>query len=782
MRKNTVYTLGRSSKNSLYIKNDKSISRLHISLEWKPEDNVILIKNEGKLSKIGSKYLQPSETIEFDTSANKTELSLGTVPICVKLEYLEEIFDIPNSLTQFGDSLKSIGIDCKVDTPSEDVTKLITMGTYDYRELYACTKDIKVFASGILTEICNKFTTAHDNFDESWRQMESQHYRNINISSSIEELSDYSTKIFFILYNVTAPIRLYLKPVLQKISLEIHENVHSIEDMTRFLSSSKEGEIPIILHQGKINNTIITSKAVVMDANNIFNSFNDGHLYREVLKLESSKHVQSNSNSENNQAESIIPHKRIAPETTDHSRGPVDNKRKRVRRQKVQPLNSLSFFAGGIIDTTTNSNGINGNEEKKKSNSVEPVTESNERTKVDYQKRSNSTGLNLSSNLDIEKPVHQLLPESSEENTHTRTINKFGISEEEVNEITKNGTMVPDSREREHESPIGDIIISAHASPENSDVENHSNSLPQESVTTDSKPTKDFINVNINSKNQNDHEPSTLKSETLDASLNVNKHTKSDIVKLVQNTKMDEVKRLHSDIVHIKESELTEEAINQLGNLTIVEPMESLLRRQPKTKDGKDSSDAKWKGRQNFKKFVKVQPKYKNQETNNTSRTEFIRKSASLLTRDYVLTTKSRPDPFLESASNTPEINTETSNNLENDIPDEEDEELQSFSFTRNSNKRTESPANTSPPSTTEPQLFVIDDDFDDSQDPSSIIPDPKESVTNNSRKHVRTPSKEQPLKSSAAQKRKLFNFNDNHDSDSDDDEDRPRFKFSRQR
>ncbi|KAL3235079.1 hypothetical protein RNJ44_02867 [Nakaseomyces bracarensis] len=766
MKKNTVYTIGRSSKNSLSIKNDKSISRLHISLEWKDDENVILITNQGKLSKIGDKYIQQSETIKFETSERQTEISLGTVPIYVKLEYSNETFDIPNSLMQFKESLESIGINCKVDMSSEDITKLITVGSYDYRELFASVKNIRVYSSGILTEICNKLINAHSNFDDIWQKIEKQNYRKIEITSSITELSNYNSDIFFILFNLPSSINMYLKPVIHQISLEIHENVSSTDDINRFLTSSKESEIPIVINQGNLNTSKLSRNVICIEVHDIFDSLKDGVLYREVLK-QKTLNCRSVDESDNDLSKTLVtPQKRNASESINNSVNEGTIKRKRVRRQKVQPLNSLSFFAGGgVTDTTDEKDFKDKNDENKKKDSSNRID-----------------AIQNNSTLENETTPIPTANEAEYTNNKTELSQPSGTNSfDDTSNIGQNKNVEEIPAPNSFDSEATETRIPAENNDNISKTPRRDNGLQN----TKQDKTKDNSITNEGSTNTESHEtendePASLKSEMLHANHDTNNRTKSDIVKLVQDTKLNEVKRLHSDMVQIDDEELTDDAINKLGNLSIIEPSSSILRKT--SNDTQKSNNCKWKGRKNFKKFVKLEPKYKNHETNTASRNEFIRNSASLITRDFVETTNTyRKDSILQNDDLIPEMNNSIDKNIEEIAISDEDDDEQSFSFTRYSD-RTNDRTNKVLNERREPQLFVVDDEFEDSQEPNTMKANTnelEEKDTTNEPKAVGEPA---IATRKSPRKRRLFNFNENNNSDSDDDDDKPRFKFSRQR
>ncbi|CAG57782.1 uncharacterized protein GVI51_A02629 [Nakaseomyces glabratus] len=807
IRQNVQYTIGRSSKNNLVIKNDKSISRQHVSLKWSSSKNCIELTNTGKLTKSSEKYLGSNELITYSADETQIEMLLGVAPVKIILSRIDELFDIPNSLSQFRETLETLGIQISVDNANVNSTSLITVGDFGYRELFAACNDINIYSSGLLTEICNKLVNDHDNFDAEWRSMQSSYHRNLDLEGLLSQFGGIRGKFFFLLYKIDWFIISYLKPFLLKLSVEIHDSIHKNDDLLRLISSKQADEIPIVISNEKIK--YLPEDTLQIHSDDIYKFIESGDLYRNAIRYQSMERKPI-YDLEDETTNAIIPQKRSLANTSQPTDTSLEStKKKRVRRHKVEPLNSLSFFAGGIspvpgTNNEYNQSKVNGHLDSE----ISPDSASTTREqKIPGQSHTISTT----------RMEHALTDDNSEPTIVQRSIAE-GISHRDQlignDEVVEDQHHLPDRKKRDiHENTMYNNSYNGNKS-----LYGVENSLTQSNLLQSMGYEKSNNKTELSKKNAGgimsteknlDAQRPNLKSQTLN-SLEDNDPKRTlqkrdiDIVKLVQTTKESEVKRLSSTIVKIEDSELTEEAINKLNDLVLVEPVADLIRTKSDI-SANNTTQQQWKNRKNFKKFVKICPKYKSEQSSIESMSRHIRGSGEILTREF-LQTKNVPVDYYNSHHDqndfVDEINTAPQANKSNSfvhqiLPEIGDENENSFSFTRtaigNGNNNSANEINNS-----NQQLFVVDDDFEDSQDVGHLLnkadtTEPPQQLQDHEDTMNDGPGSTTPVRNKrnrgkvsvtngGNRVRSVVKGFTNEDDDDDDDDDEPTFKFSRHR
>lgn len=756
LKKHQTYSIGRSSKNPLNIKNDKSISRNHISVVWDPEKGLIQVVNQGKLTAAGGKYLKVEESMNFPESSHKRSsilIELGTKPVKVSVIWQDVVWDLPSQFSQFVNVFGNMGVDVAVDTPDSRSTAIIVPDdrrAFAHRCLYGLVNGIATKNPRFLHEAASTLSDATTTFEERWRNLlEDQSYTTIPKGVSGEHKVLFKGCKFYLigLDDIKAN---YCQRAIEDAGGESVIVQHVQQMLERHKGESSTGNLIALAAEDfalkgpdvgvKLYSILDVLNAVSNDTiktllggiHPVDEPSNDDAISHEERRIDVGSGM-------NNQTHPL-----------KHAVAPAEKppaKRQRLSRRKIKPLDSLMFFAGGDLSPKESQPGT--------------LTQPTESRAASELGSKNSTPGSAVSRVDP-APGNGYSEESfhSIDSTHKSRLecpanHSPGDGRKAAEVDASNHHSIDDARLLEDEQ------VAAENEGETSRIVGDAAARPVE-----------------RKKTLQDFRATTDKSDGSVA-------PKEDLIDVIKDAKNREVKRLKSTLVQVDTNELTEDAINQLGNLAIVQLKDSLIR-QHKVENASAPSDRtpQWDGRKNFKNFVKVQPKYKELRMGDSYRegsSDFIRNSAHLLTRQYVPSKAYNKD----SSSNRqdfhefPEVTFRQGSPPKAADVNYSDGETDRFAFTRNSGDGAK-------PN----RLFVVDED--DSQKTSTIeTGGPAGSANvfdpNGINTKITEPVPYSPRKRRHASSHKL-NGNSygakgddaNDDDDDDDDEDEPKFKFSR--
>lgn len=739
--KQQTFSIGRSSKNPLNIKNDKSISRNHISVVWDPEVKVIRLINQGRLTAAGGKYLKVGESMDFEEKLHIREpiiIELGTKPIKVEVVWQDVVFDLPRELSQFIDTLDHVGIGVKADTVDNGSTTIIVTDKikFAYKCLFGLINGAVIRNSQFLVEVANVLSKPTTTFAESWDsliQNESYMLFPNNLGAHEVIFKGYN----FYLIGSDVLITAYVQEAIERGNGEliVVENTEQLLDRLKqenttdnliVLKADETTKIPgdkIKLHtlvdlvNAVSHNTVKTLLGGVPPMDEPGSGDVIGSHQPALTKIEVSS-SQSLSNREHTREHTATPAKKPPA--------------KRRRLNRVKPLDSLMFFAGGDYST----------EEPEQEIPTQPVNS----TASDTAKASMTTQINVSEN------------NASQESSAYNNFQPDTVLKNSVKPLTI-------------DSP-GD----SHNTHETNTAIQHVKDVPQQIEMNHPESELQSEPANLNMVEETTPRPTARKKTLQDFKSIVNNSDNSassteGLVDLIKDAKSREVKRLKSTLVQVDTDELTEDAINQLGDLAIVQPNDSLIRRQKvdSAETSRNDQHPPWNGRKNFKNFVKLQAKYKEHRMGEKYRegsSDFIRNSGYLLTRQYV-PSKIYTKESSKEMQDFPEPSEQTSGQFSVPRVIDDPEDTEPFTFTRHTSG---TPAHNG--------LFVVDED--DSQ--NDVVLAARESVRPEEAVQLVDPSPRRsgslPYSPGKRKREKGRSPYDNEDDDDDDDE--PKFKFSR--
>lgn len=662
LRLGETYNIGRSGKNLLNIKNDKSISRQHIGIYCDNKDFNLKLVNQGKMTAVFGKYLKMGESISFEKSREIIFVELGTKPVQMQLQWMNSTWIVPQGYLSQYSTLKQLGIEF---LPSElNRANLIVLDELRHHPLwlYGSVKGIPLMTLEFLNVVSEKISGHETMFDSIWDDiMNDKNIRCESFGVSTQVLNNLK----FLIVGEDEVTKSAIEAAGGKYSA-----VGCFKDIQEAIKKEEKKENVVILRNH------LTSAEPLAPLGKTFTM-------QDVVEVILKDEVSSLKNG-------------VVSEITERPKDeiPVENppsKKRRLNRHRVKPLDILSFFAGG--DSMKESQG--------------------------------ESIMKLSSQQDEPKAPKELKDTQEEPEQFNVELKDLKVSED-LNGEPKNFV--------EQSEQISKSVVSNQVTTEN-------DKKPEQRLYNDSQAN------NIEKSLEKTREPALRSAESVPSSaaetsnstrpqrkLTLSNYRKSDnpsqndMIQMIQDTKNSEVRRLNSTIIQVGDEELTEDAINKLGNLALVDQNDNLMRRRDQSPTvGSHNPD--WNNRKNFKKFIKVWPRYGGQE--NTSRegsSDTVRNRALLLTRKYVPTRTYTSD---DSSKQIPE-------DLY-DFPDPQPEEP--------TEPRVEAPGPNN--------LFVMDDD--DSQD--IILEEP-----------------EKPIPPSSS------HLIDDKDINSDSDDEEPKFQFKRRK
>lgn len=743
LQEGQTYSIGRSSKNLLNIKNDKSISRNHISLTWQMDKQRVALNNQGKLTAAGGKYLKVGEDMIFEESIYKFKgiiVELGTKPIRVEISWKDVIWDIPNQFADLKRELSSFGIDVQVETADERSTSIVANENEAHRLLFGLVHKILLRPPQFLQESIGVLSSSKAEFDESWNRLETSPPM-IMSPTSIREF-DFSGLVFYSI-GLKSKVLLYVKKAIEKAGGRFVP-VENLQELLNFLRSENSAEGSVVIRSPNAKFELSNAGIESFTPDDIVESMQKDNLKKLLrplpqLKQSSPKTEVPNVVLEN--CDNNVETKTIHPSDHQLDENPEKPpmKKRRLNRRTVKPLDSLMFFAGGESFKR----------ESELHMPIPPVESVDETIPLPT-----TDNLNTETNSGPDVIILQPTPEKVEESpvTYATTTEQTAVEavQEPVSRDVVNSISVNEStKDNDYELSNQDAVLQEQSAPDIGSIINTREAVRQRTLRD-----------SIQSHTSQELSP------------------KEDLVEVIKDVKNREVKRLNSTLIQVDSNELTEDAIHQLGNLVIVQPNESLLRdRQNKEVEQDAFSHQPWQGRKNFKTFMKIQPKYKSHQLGDKNRegsSDFIRNSAYLLTREYV-PMKPYSEQWHRKAEEFPKVTRETPaspatlDEAQRARPEEQ------FTFTRHSSGP--SPAQ---------ELFVVDED--DSQTTAQVQPEGHGAVDRDFEPADATPS-HQDVSSMASGKRNasrdgsrlgMMNDYDNDDDDDDEGDDEPKFKFRR--
>ncbi|CCD23601.1 Xrs2p NDAI_0B05680 [Naumovozyma dairenensis CBS 421] len=835
LERSIAYSIGRSSKNPLSIKNDKSISRQHITIKWEPSGQLHLV-NQGKLTSVKERYLAIDESLIFNVVDTKElDVHLGTNPVIVQIRWQPMNLYIPNMYEQFRGLLTKYGIEVTSDILQEDshITAVVMTPNDYYVPLLALALGIPVFKSQYLTEVSNMLRPDNITFDTDVQKINSMESLKLVPSFSLSNNSKNFFQDYFFIITLNkssvsehADKSFILRKSLQLIGGEeeiIKDPTELQNSVTKILSTSGKN---IVIVTDEDNGKRMIMNFECRNVKDIFDSFvkNDPKLLKSNLTETGVVSPKAPEIFENEKLMVEIQEPPIEAAITEESTSsknlkhtppePVTThivKKRRLARKRVKPLESLDFFVGGSTTGTpfeTSSTTLQQEIIEPKVPDVAPIL--NEQIQQSQVNKS------------INEPAKDIYSIGGSDRKETAALTYATI----------------DKHMQEPTQQIDDIP-SQHI-----DISPHGNSNEQEKRSNSSEKSPMITQQVNDEKDEKISNAKALKIGKREDSKRYSETTPKSMVETIQDIKNREVTRLQSSIAHVDAEELTEDAINEFSNLAIVESNASLIRRTENNDNTNKSTNSVVRhdspdnimnvleGRRNFKRFVKVYPKYiqnkndSNNERGDNGASDFIRNNAFLITRNYVpLKQYSKYDDshggkngfndeemlekeYVEydneeagnglsstqhenengvhlSATNQAHFqrsrSSQSSYNVDADEDSNEDDNIKSFSFSRTSLPKEPAPN----------KLFVPDEDEDEDEDEVAahnlgidiVNPD----VRDVPEVPKRNPEKRKKVsKKSSPKGRGRFIDMENVDNDSvgdeDDDDDEPKFKFRRKR
>ncbi|CCH58080.1 hypothetical protein TBLA_0A02820 [Henningerozyma blattae CBS 6284] len=698
LKQNETYSIGRSKKSPLFVKNDKSISRQHVTFHWTGNlNNQLSLLNQGKLTRVNSRILNPAETLLFNADIeHPAEVELGATPVVVCGAWTNHVYNIPIEFQQFESQLKDYGFNINFGPQkNEAITYVIDIEPRPMNNnfisgtlYYSLVNKSIILKSSFLTSLLNllnpNVTTFNIDFQNLLDASKIEDFRNINLESLKVEL----TGIKLIVLNDNTTDLIYFIAAMEVINLP----TITTEDDTIFINTVKShSEERLILLTTSNSRHIETIKVhTFKDFYQGIKNQNINHLI-QVIKKDSPHTIERNSretislNNENQTYSQLSPYiednnkvnsntisdsllkqtsELIKPSVNDHAPEKPPVKRRRLNRKRVQPLDSLHFFVGGNTNPTQNNLSQTESDLKNVANPRNVFSQRKSNDKIDkdeiivsqpYTKEpflkedlsiptSITKQMSLSNNETLQYPSNsQHSPVSLQEPICSNIGSNIpSIGKEDTNpSLVTNKIMAASTSKKDvkilaarSKKPLNDSI--------DMDMSDQAELTDIHSAATDQQYEKKTLS-NYILNNKPDDQANSLKRSKEQEKGTVSpvkrSPTPNNFISALQDAKNRETDRLGSKFVKIYDEELTEEAINKFSNLAVVETnVDIVISEGKKNNESITDIDPKWKGRKNFKNFVKQLPKYrmKTMPSGDNGVASFIRNSAFLLAREYV--------------------------------------------------------------------------------------------------------------------------------------------------
>lgn len=760
------YSIGRSSKNPLNIKNDKSISRQHITITWRGDEHGLDLLNEGKLTAAGGKYLKVGESLTFKGAEHKRTailIELGTKPIKVEVQWQELIWDIPGQLSNFERTLNNFGVEVELEVIDMNTNLIITTDRKWHRCLFGLVKGLPLMKSQCLTQVCTLLSKNWTDFDQAWSDVLNDKKLMVFPDVIIQERKNIFQGLKFFIIQDDEIVLAYLKTSVeagggtliilndQQALQRCIESESSVENIIVVQSSQYpingsapgyklhtiENIVDAILSNNinELLGSLVRASQPVPEANHSI--LNDPTFTESEAKTRDQSGQNSSHNKSEEHDEAIMTKAR--GDNEDQSKSP--KKRRRLNR-RVQPLDSLMFFAGGDS----------------------PMVDQAAQTQIPAVSAEKSDSLTV----------------RDYEPKHKRNI-PADVKELEPEPKRQKGTEVSNMLRIQEKFENTEDVISSPGTSNSCGKEETSSK-----IAADGEPMDPASRPTIRKKTLGDYDDKVPQPVNIESS-------PEDLIQVIQDTKNREVKRLRSTLVQVDLNELTDDAINRLGNIAIVENNDSLIRRgHHDAVVTRNDHNLDWNGRKNFKNFVKVRPKYKQQQLGDNFRegsSDFIRNSAFLIARNYVPLKAYSAESAKQQVNNDlyefPNSARSENSSLTqksqqgNEEDDADDADEHSFNFTRNVSS-----------SGAGNGLFVVDEDDSQNMEQLNLSKASNSNVSveltqGNERSLRRSPRRSNAARETRAanhgNNKKADKYNEDDSDDDDDDDDEPKFKFRRQ-
>ncbi|SCU85223.1 LAFA_0D14554g1_1 [Lachancea sp. 'fantastica'] len=758
------YDIGRSTKSPLNIKNDKSISRSHIKLETDAQ-NLLSVSNLGKLTKINGKAVKVGHTAKFSPTS-ETIIEMGAEPIVAIVTYENALWKLPHD-TSMAESdkqqLSLYGIDAVTTLSSNTTIQIVKQREGHYGNcLFALVSGIPVLRETIISDFFQQVDHIHTNFDERWTELVK---RNSQFPNYVPTPSIFRTFNFVVTSRKVFAIFKHIVDAGNG-TLWLCDGVTNLESFVR--NQVQSDKIVILMHLNNTNSSLLQKDdsngvdeiqearllraeakkigLAVFDVNDLVNAVLN-HDLSSLLKRTPVQRTTPTAASSVQTINSALEQGDMVSQDTANS----SLRKRRPNRQRVQPLNSLTFFGGG---------GSIASQEIKAKSEQPPISEDvnfeNDPVVEEAAVQPAFKKPRLGSDHETRKLIHTPLG-NEDPRFLKRPHDNIEDDDEQPSVVSKRDKI---------DSPAGDPSPSVASS---SELKHGENILVKKSrIGQDAA---------ANSPPASSREGSTPGMH----SINLRNGTRSgSFVRAIQETKTIEVDRLKERMADVQGEELTEEAIMQLDNLAIVETTDLLRKRNNGQPAPPTNSNEPWNGRKNFKKFVKIWPS-RSSNSSPDSANDAIRNKAYMITRDYV-----PMQQFDPRKSSLPEENM-TSDARHNEIVDpiasengidfgvqvEDDEPVFQFTSQRTGTHAAHTSSET-PYSENQQELFIIDED------------DSQQRFNDKQLFHKDTAEEDIGSIRNASDKTSYLSKNNrgqrggnvNNDEESDDSDDEPKFQF----